>query len=166
MSEVLSALATYQIWKTGFAIFILVLFLCIAIYSVYYIRRKNYVSTDQCNIVYDEGNNFTETITYTVNNKVYKKKLPAKIVTKNNVSNKEYAHSEGSCTVYYTRDNPNDYSININPTAVIEIIAIVLFIICICIICWFMFLRAHRDVAGVVGGIDAASSVLSVLKKN
>lgn len=44
--------------------------------------------------------------------------------------------------------------------------SVVLFFIALLMIGWFIYLRANRDVAGVMGGIDAAHSVVSAFNNN
>ena len=167
MGTVMSGLATYQIIKTGFGIFFIILLLCGAIYMVYYTHKKNYQVASRCNITSNtDDNQVTQSLTYIIQGETYNKIVPAQITTQNNISTKRYAHSDGSCKLYYAGANPNDYSVNANPSTVSKIIAGVLFFFAILSIGWFIFLRANRDVAGVVGGIDAASTVAGMFRRS
>jgi len=167
MGAIMNGLASYQIIKTGFGIFFIILLLCGALYMVYYTNKKNYQSTDKCNISSNKDDNqFTQSLTYIINSETYNKQIPAQVITQNKVSTKQYAYPEGLCKLYYAKANPNDYSVNANPSTISRIIAGILFFLAILSIVWLMFLRSHRDVAGVVGGIDAASSVVGMLRRS
>jgi hypothetical protein len=159
----MDGLATYEIWKTGFGIFVMVLLLCGAVWMAIRSSKKHYLSTTMCNITNDSDK--TQTLTYTVDSKQYVKTIPPTIVTKNNVSTSNYTWPVGSCKLYYASADPNDYSVNSNPATIFKIISVVLFVISIGAVLWFLFLRSHKEVAGVVGGIDASQSVLSIFNK-
>lgn len=158
---IMEGLATYEIWKTGFGLFVLVLCLCCAIGITVYNYNKNYISTTICNVKSSSDGSFTQTVTYTVNNKEYVKYIPASSTKQNKVTRLSYAYPEGNCTLYYASNDPNTYSVNSNPTVISGIISAVLCVIAVVGFIWFLFLRSHRDVAGVVGGIDAARTVLN-----
>ena len=167
MSVVMSGLAKYEIIKTGIGIFILVILLCCAIYMIYYSMKKNYKSANKCNIYSNRNDNqYTQTLTYVVQGETYTKDIPAQIVKNNNISTKQYTYPEGICKLYYASANPNDYSVNYKPTTVYIIMSVVLFFIALLMIGWFIYLRANRDVAGVMGGIDAAQTVVSAFNNN
>lgn len=112
---------------------------------------KNYQKT-QGNITTDVVNK-NQTITYIVD-KEYVHIVP--FLTRTNPR-----YENGSCTVYYAPNNPNDYSINVNPSFMLGIISIVLCVL-VSAIMWFLFLRSNKDVAGVLGGINAASTVSNI----
>lgn len=161
----MEGLATFEIWKTGFGILIIGLLLCGAIWMALNSRKKHYILTTDCNITNNNDMNKSQTVTYTVDGKKYVKNVPGTTVTQNHVSSSQYTWPEGSCKLYYALADPNDYSINSNPATVFTIVSVVLLVICIGTIIWFLFLRSHKEVAGVVGGIDAAQSVLSIFNR-
>ena len=158
----MDGLATYELIKTGFAIFILVILLFISINLIFYNINQNYQSSTICKVASITDGSFMQTLTYTVNNKVYNKIVQPALIVNNNVTTKNYQYPEGLCTIYYPQNNPDSYSLNINPTTVSQIIAGILLVIVIFASLWFMFLRSNRNVAGVVGGIDASRSILSI----
>ena len=158
----MDGLATYQIIKTGFFLFLIVLFLCIAIGLVFYNLSKNYLSTTICEIKSIPNSNFQQTVTYSVNGKAYKQTIPGTTTTTNNVTTTNYAYPEGKCTMYYASANPNDYSLNFSPTTASGIFAGVLFVIALLMTLYFIFLRSNKEFAGVMGGIDAAQTAFSV----
>jgi len=154
----MDGLASYEIYKTGFCIIIIICCFCSTVGLTIYNMNKNYVSTTICTI--KNLANFEQSVSYTVNNVVYTKNIPAKVTTVNGVSNTNYAYPEGQCTLYYASANPNDFSVNANPTVITQILSIVLCVIGILAILWLLFLQSHRDLAGVMGGIDAGQSIL------
>jgi ATP-dependent Zn protease len=164
--DVMDGLATYELIKTGFAIFILVILLFISINLIFYNINQNYQSSTICKVASITDGSFMQTLTYTVNNKVYNKIVQPALIVNNNVTTKNYQYPEGLCTIYYPQNNPDSYSLNINPTTVSQIIAGILLVIVIFASLWFMFLRSNRNVAGVVGGIDASRSILSIFNKS
>jgi hypothetical protein len=159
---VMEGLATYEIIKTGFFLFLIVLFLCIAIGLVFYNLSKNYLSTTICDIKSIPNSNYQQTVSYSVNGKAYKQTIQGVTSTTNNVTTTKYAYPEGKCTMYYASANPDDFSLNISPTTVSGIFAAVLFVVAILMTLWFLFLRSNKEFAGVVGGIDAAQTAFSV----
>jgi ATP-dependent Zn protease len=162
--EVMDGLATYQLIKTGITVFVFIILLLVSFYLIYYNTQQNYQSSTICKITSSTDGSFTQTVTYTVNNKVYTKSVPAVVNTDKGVSTKNFQYTAGLCTVYYPKNNPDAYSLNIDPTTVSQIIAGILFVIVILMSFWFMFLRSNRKVAGVVGGIDAARNILGIFK--
>ncbi len=160
----MDGLATYELIKTGASIFILVILLLISIWLIYYNMKLNYQSSTICNVTSNTDGSFTQTLTYTVDNKVYNKIAPPIESVTNNVTKKDYAYPVGLCTVYYPKENPDAYMININPTTASQIIAGILLVIVILTSLWFMFLRSNRNVAGVIGGIDASRSILGIFR--
>jgi ATP-dependent Zn protease len=158
---IMDGLATYEIIKTGFTIFIMCLFLCCAVGLTINNLSKNYISTKNCNITSNVDK--SQILTYTVD-KQYTQQINPTITTNNNVSTKNYAYQNGPCTLYYPSANPSVYSVNSNPTTVSEIIAGILCCLTILTFLWFLFLRSHRGVAGVVGGIDVANTAFRILR--
>ena len=154
---VMQGLASYEILKTGGILFLVFIIFCGSIYFVVSNFNKNYISTTICNIKTNQ--NLSQTVTYTVNNKSYTKNIQPSESTVNNVKTLKPAHTEGNCTLYYSTNNPDDYSINFNPTVGSGIFSGVMFIVLIVVFIWFSFLRTHREVAGVYGGISVANNV-------
>ena len=155
----MDGLATYEIIKTGFTLFIIVLLLVGAIALTIYNWNKNYISTTNCNIVSSNDGSYSQTVTYSVNNKQYVKTVPAMVTIVDNVQKYNFAFNPGSCTLYYASADPNTFSINLNPTFISQIASGVLFVVAIIGFFWFTFLRSNKNVAGVMGGIDAARTV-------
>jgi len=162
---VMDGLGTFQVYKTGFSLFLMILFLCGAIALVVYTVNKNYISTTICNVTTNTDQ--SQLVTYTVNNKQYTKNVPPNVSTNNGVTTTNPAHSNGQCTFYYPSAEPDgtSYGVNSNPTTISFIIAGVLFVITIITYIWFMFLRSNKNVAGVVGGLDAADSVIGMFNR-
>jgi len=149
----MQGLATYELIKLGGILYISICFLCSAIYFLVSSISKHYQKT-QGNIT--TNNNNTQTLTYTVNNTNYTKNIPFRTVKANTLP----VFTAGSCTVYYAQNNPDDYNVNTNPVFMSEVLTGVLCCFS-CVACLsFMFLNKHRDVAGVVGGIDIANSFI------
>jgi len=157
---IIDGLATYQIIKSGFGLAFLVLLLFIAIVFTINNMKKKYLSTTVCNIKSIPNSNYDQKITYTVNGKNYEYIIPGVTTTINNVTTRNYANREGNCTLYYPKKNPEEYSLNYNPTTVSSIFVVVLLIFTIFSALWFLFLRSNREFAGVVGGISAADSII------
>jgi len=158
---VMKGLATYELIKLGFLIYFVGCFLCCAIYGFVSNMKKNYQKT-QGNIVTNTDN--TQTLKYTVNNKEYTRIIPFKpeyIDSKTNVRTPPMAaYTTGSCSVYYQEKDPENYSININPTFMTGVISSILcFVGCFACLS-FAFLNKNREVAGVMGGVDIASSLI------
>jgi hypothetical protein len=164
---VMDGLASYEIFKTGLSLFFMILFLCCAIGLVIYTINQNYVPTIICNVTTNSDK--SQILTYTINNKQYVRNVQP-ISSRNNDTNVVTTHSQypdGKCTLYYPSANPDSisYGVNTNPTTITEIIAGVLCFITILMFIWFNFLRANRGVAGVVGGLDAAQTVVGMFRK-
>jgi len=157
----MEGLASYEIFKTGFFMLIMICCFCCAIYLTIYNINLHYVSTPG-NITLN-ADKLTETLVYTVNSKQYTQTITPTTSTStvNNISTTTTrpTYSVGSCTVYYPSNTPESYSVNVNPTSMAEIFTGVTCCLSICMLLWFLFLRSNRDVAGVVGGIDAAETV-------
>lgn len=158
----MDGLATYQIIKTGFFLFLIVLFLCIAIGLVLYNLSKNYLSTTICNIKSIPNSNFQQKVTYSVHGKVYEQTIQGVTTTNNNITTMNYAYPEGNCTLYYASANPNDFALNFSPTFASGIFAGILFVVAIFMTIYFVLLRSNKNFAGVMGGIDAAQTAFSV----
>ena len=156
----MDGLATYQIIKSGFGLAFIVLLLFIAIVFTINNMKKKYLSTTVCNIKSIPNSNYDQKLTYTVNGQNYEYIIPGVTTTTNNVTTRNYANREGNCTLYYPKKNPEEYSLNYNPTTVSTIFAVVLFIIAIMSGIWFLFLRSNREFAGVMGGISAADTII------
>ena len=161
---VMQGLASFEIFKTGAILFLVFICFCISIFFTISNINKNYTSTTVCNI--KTNSDLSQTITYTVNNKAYTKNVPPSEQTVNNVKSLKPTYTEGSCTLYYSSKNPDDYSINFNPTIISEIFAGILLLVLIGTFIWFSFLRSNRDFAGVVGGIDVANTVTRNFRYN
>jgi hypothetical protein len=157
---IMDGLATYQIIKSGFGLAFIVLLLFIAIVFTINNMKKKYLSTTVCNIKSIPNSNYDQKLTYTVNGQNYEYIIPGVTTTTNNVTTRNYANREGNCTLYYPKKNPEEYSLNYNPTTVSTIFAVVLFIIAIMSGIWFLFLRSNREFAGVMGGISAADTII------
>jgi hypothetical protein len=159
---IMQGLATYEIYKTGFTIFIMILCFCCAIGVTIYNFNQNYLSTSKCNIVLGSGQ--SEILTYDVNDKTYVQTIPPSVTTNKNVTTVTPAYKTGACTLYYKSADPNAYSVNYNPTTVSGIVAAILCCLAILTAGWFLVLRANPELAGVMGGINAATSVISSVR--
>jgi hypothetical protein len=157
--KLMDGLATFEIFKTGFFIFIILIFFGFSIFLLINSIQKNYVSTTICNVVSNKDSSFTQTVTYTVNNDNYTQIIPANMKTVNNITKLSYAHPEGQCTLYYSKKDPKIYSVNSNPVKNNIIIVGVVLVIGVLVVLWFLFLRSNRQFAGIMGGIDIASSI-------
>jgi len=155
---VMQGLASYQIFKTGGILFLVLILFCVSIYFTISNINKHYTETTICNI--KTNSDKSQIVTYTVNSKTYLKNIPPSEKTINNVKTIEPTYTEGNCKLYYASNNPDDYSINFNPTIASEIFAGIMFVILIVVFIWFSFLRSHREFAGVVGGIDIADNLM------
>lgn len=154
---VMQGLANYEIYKTGFGLFLIICFLICAIGCLIYSLHKNYQKTTGNIVTYINS----QTLTYTVD-KLYVQNIPFITTTTNNITSTHPAHESGSCVVYYAKNNPQDYAVNSNPVFASEILTCFFCILSILVCMWFVFLRSHKDVAGVVGGLDAVSSIASI----
>lgn len=155
---VMHGLATYEIFKTGGILFIVFIIFSVSIYFVVSNVNKNYISTTICNIKTNQD--LSQTVTYVVNNKSFTKNVQPSESTVNNVKTLKPTYTEGNCTLYYSTNNPDDYSINFNPTVGSGIFSGIMFVVLIVVFIWFLFLRANREVASVYGGISVANNVL------
>ncbi len=160
MTGIMDGLATYEIIKTGFGLFMIVLLLCFAIYFIIYNLKQKYLSTTICEIKSIPDSNFQQSLTYTVDGQKYNYTISGVTTTVNNVTKTNYAHREGKCKIYYPKSRPSEYNINVNPTNVSLIFAGVLFVIAIFMTLYFLFLRSNREFAGVMGGLSAANTLI------
>jgi hypothetical protein len=159
--NLIDGLAGYEIFKTVIGLVIIICFLLSAIYFAISSYFKNYQSIN--GTIVSNTAQKTQTLTYTVNNKLYTKNIPFNIKTENNQQISTPAYSDGNCTVYYAGSNPDDYSINMNPVYFSGIGSSVLCIIALLSSIWLYYLYTHKEVAGVIGGIDAASSITNMI---
>jgi len=159
LSGLTSGLATYELIKIGASIVILTCILSSLCAILISDLGKNYLTTPG-NIVNSTDGSFSQTLTYTVNGKVYTKNYSGS--TSNGTLN--YANTPGPCTVYYVENNPDDYSLSASPKTMLSIITSVITIIIIGLIVWFYFLKTHKEVAQVVGTVDAAHDLFSLFK--
>lgn len=158
--SLMQGLASYEIYKTGFIIIIMLCSLCCAVSMTINNFLKNYQKTDKCNIKLNSDK--TEILTYTVS-KEHIKNIPSVTTTDNktHVTTTLPKFNEGPCTVYYPKNNHEEYNVNNNPTIITGIISGIICCLAFLTFLWFLFLRSNREVAGVVGGIDAAHTIFS-----
>ena len=147
----MNGLATYEIIKMGFCLFIIICLLSSAIYWLINSFSKNYQKV-QGNIVTVNNN---QVLTYTVD-KQYTQTIPFTTTTTNNVTTSKPTFPDGACTVYYAQKNPTDYSVNSNPLFISEILTAVFCFIGIFMIFFLYYLSTHREVAGILAGVDIA----------
>lgn len=164
-SNVMNALGSYETWKTLGSSIILLLCMCCAIGITIYNWNQNYQSTKDCDIALN-SDLLNETLTYTVNNKKYTYPISPTTTTTNNRTTTQPTYKAGPCTLYYKGADPTSYSVNYNPTTISAIISGILCCLAVFTFIWFLFLRANPEVAGVVGSIDAASTVIGSFNKN
>ena len=155
-------LATYEILKTGFFVFVIIIILCIGISLTFYNMNLNYISTE--GTITLNTDQLTETLIYFVNDKQYTQKILPITNNNNKIITTQPAYPIGSCIVYYSKTNPNVYNINSNPTIISGIISSVLCVIATIALLWLLFLRNNRDVATVMGGINIVNSLTDKLK--
>jgi hypothetical protein len=162
---IMKGLASYELFKMGFMLYMFFCFLGCSIYFLIKSISKNYQKIGG-NITNNSDN--TQTLTYTVNNKNYVKIIPFTMGTtdKNGVyTPPRPAYSPGNCTVYYAEKDPDDYQVNINPVFISKIITGILCVLSCLMLGSFIFFSKNREAAGVVGGIDAASTVVSMFNR-
>jgi len=164
---IMNGLAMYEIIKTGF--FFLLLLICFSgsIGITTYNVNLNYTSTTGKITLNADG--LYQTLTYIVDNKEYYQTIKPITTTQKNASQQNITTSVpafpvGPCKLYYSKSDPNKYSINYNPTIISGIGASVLCCLSLFTLLWLLFLRQNKDVAGVVGGISAASNIANIIK--
>ena len=159
----MDGLATFELIKTGFMIFIFFIITCLILYFFITYYNQHYESTTGTII---QNKDFSETLTYTVEGKTYTQIIPPSITqaTQNAPVISSYAYPAGNIVVYYSRKNPNVFNFGTNPTTMAGIgLGISVFLLVGSII-WFLFMRANRNVAGVVGGIDVAHGLIGAFR--
>ena len=159
----MDGLATFELIKTGFMIFIFFIITCLVLYFFISNYNQNYESTTGT-IVHNKD--FSETLTYVVAGKTYTQIIPPSITqaTQNAPVISSYAYPAGNNVVYYSRKNPNVFNVGTNPTTMTGIGLIISVILLVGSIVWFLFMRANRNVAGVVGGIDVAHGLIGAIR--
>lgn len=159
----MDGLATFQLIKTGFMVFIFFIITCLVLYFFISDYNQNYESTTGTII---QNRDLSETLTYTVAGKTYTQQIPPIITqaTQNAPARTSYAYPAGNNVVYYSRKNPNIFNIGTNPTTMTGIGLTVAVILLVGSILWFLFMRANRNVAGVVGGIDVAHGLIGAFR--
>jgi len=153
---VMKGLALYEQIKTVFLLIIIYILLSCSIYFLQSAFSKNYQEI-QGNITTNVDN---QSVTYTVNGKQYTQNVPFDTKTTKPI------YQNGAYVVYYAQNNPNDYSLGSNPLTISEIATAVFCCLAISIGLWLWFLTTHPELAGVVGGINAASSVAGVFNRS
>lgn len=164
-SNVMNGLATYEIFKTAgtLIVLILVLFSCTG-WTIYNINL-NYLSTS--GDIKLGPDNLTETLIYNIDGIEYRHIIQPVKTTTNNVTSINPAYTPGPCKVYYPQSNPNQFTISVlSPTTFSKIgVSIVCCLVFFTFI-WLMFLRKNKNVAGVIGGVNVAQSVLNPIRYN
>lgn len=159
----MDGLATFELIKTGFMIFIFFIITCLVLYFFIIDYNQNYESTTGTII---QNRDLSVTLTYTVAGKTYTQQIPPIITqaNQNAPARSSYAYPAGPNLVYYSRKNPNIFNVGTNPTTMTGIgLAVAIFLL-VGSILWFLFMRANRNVAGVVGGIDVAHGLIGAFR--
>lgn len=159
----MDGLATFELIKTGFMIFIFFIITCLVLYFFISDYNQNYESTTGTII---QNRDLSETLTYVVAGKTYTQQIPPIITqaTQNAPAILTYAYPAGNNVVYYSRKNPNVFNVGSNPTTMTGIGLAVSVVLLVGSILWFLFMRANRNVAGVVGGIDVAHGLIGAIR--
>jgi hypothetical protein len=154
-----TGLASYEIYKTGIALFFQIFFLCIAIGITIYNIGQNYQVTSICNITTNPD--MSQIINYTVDKVQYVKNAPPVTTTnsKTNITSTNPAHQTGSCSIYYPKSNPDSFNVNVNPLTISGLFAGGLFILVILTYLWFNFMNNNKDIAAVAGGVSIIDSL-------
>lgn len=121
---------------------------------------KIYISTSICNVVSNKDSSFTQKVTYKVDGIEYTQNIPVNITKINNNTSLGYAHPEGQCTLYYSKKDPKIFSLNSNPVLNSVYSTVAVLVIGVLVVIYFLFIRSNRKFAGIMGGIDIASSFL------
>jgi len=160
---IMDGLATFELIKTGFMIFIFFIITCLVLYFFISDYNQNYESTTGTII---QNRDLSETLTYVVAGKTYTQQIPPIITqaTQNAPAILTYAYPAGNNVVYYSRKNPNVFNVGSNPTTMTGIGLAVSVVLLVGSILWFLFMRANRNVAGVVGGIDVAHGLIGAIR--
>ena len=159
----MDGLATFELIKTGFMIFVFFMITCLVLYFFITDYNQHYESTTGTII---QNRDSSETLTYTVKGKTYSQQIPPIITqaTQNAPAIITYAYPAGTNVVYYSRTNPNVFNVGSNPTTIMGIGLIISVILLVGSIIWFLFMRSNRNVAGVVGGIDVAHGLIGAIR--
>lgn len=159
----MDGLATFELIKTGFMIFIFFIITCLVLYFFIIDYNQNYESTTGTIV---QNRDLSETLTYTVSGKTYTQQIPP-IITQANQNAPaitSHAYPAGPNLVYYSRKNPNIFNVGTNPTTMTGIGLAVSVVLLVGSIIWFLFMRSNRNVAGVVGGIDVAHGLIGAIR--
>lgn len=180
--SIFSGLATYEIYKTGFMVFIIYISFMLSSGCLFYNGFKNYqkiegtITTNEKEkyqtLTYFIDKEYSHKIFYTINNNKstnnntsVNNNASANVnVSTNNSTVSSPQYTDGKYTVYYPKDKPEEYNLSYNPFYINIVITIIYLIIVIIGFMYFYFLRSNRDVAGVIGGLDVASDVGSFFK--
>ena len=159
----MDGLATFGIIKTGFMIFFLFIITCLVLYFFISNYNQQYERTTGTII---QNKDFSATLTYIVAGETYTQLIPPNIIqeTQNSPTRSSYAYPAGTNVVYYSRKNPNVFNVGMNPTIIIGIALALCILFFIVSIIWFSFMRANRNVAGVIGGIDVAHGLIGAFR--
>jgi len=160
---IMDGLATFELIKTGFIIFVLFIITCLVLYFFISDYNQDYVSTNGTII---QNKDFSETLTYTVAGKTYTQIIPPSMTqaNQNTPARISYAYPAGNNVVYYSRKNPNIFNVGNNPTTMTGIGLAIVVLFLVGSIIWFLIMRANRNVAGVVGGIDVAHGLIGAIR--
>ena len=159
----MDGLATFEIIKTGFMIFVLFIITCFVLYFFITDYNQHYESTTGTII---QNKDFSQTLTYTVEGKTYTQLIPPSITqaTQNAPPISSYTYPAGKNVVYYSRKNPDIFNVGTNPTTIMGIGLAISVLLLVGSIIWFLFMRENRNVAGVVGGIDVAHGLIGAFR--
>ena len=159
----MDGLATFELIKTGFMIFIFFIITCLVLYFFISEYNQHYESTTGTII---QNRDLSETLTYTVAGKTYTQQISPIITqaTQNAPARNSYAYPAGTTVVYYSRTDPNIFNVGTNPTTMTGIGLAVSVVLLVGSVLWFLFMRANRNVAGVVGGIDVAHGLIGAIR--
>jgi len=178
-TEVRDGLATYEVFRSYIAVFMIVLFVCSGMCGLFYTINAHYVSiTGQ--ITNASGGQY---INYTVNNKPYSLLLaqqPNVIITNRNVRScsqgnpiidsngyvvdckqNNFQYVTGNHTVYYQNSNPTSYSLDSNPNMIMGGILGVLCCLLLLSIMWLLFMKSNKNIAAGMGGLSVANTLFS-----
>jgi hypothetical protein len=160
---IMDGLATFELIKTGFMIFVFFMITCLVLYFFITDYNQHYENTTGTII---QNRDLSEILTYTVGGKTYTQQIPAIITqaTQNAPARASYAYPAGTNLVYYSRTNPNVFNVGNNPTTITGIGLVITIILLVGSIIWFSFMRVNRNVAGVVGGIDVAHGLIGAIR--
>ena len=159
----MNGLAMYEIIKTGFFFFILLICFCGSIGITTYNLNLNYIFTTGEITLNSDG--LYQTLTYTVDNKEYSQTISPitntyQNASKQNITTTVPAFPVGPCKLYYSKSDPNKYSINYNPTIISGIGASILCCLSFFTLLWLLFLRENKDFASVIGASSLTSSII------